>query len=142
MRYAHPFFVYPFNTTFALINLTFLVFHNMKKLLFTLFIALCCFAANAQKPAKKVSAPKIIKNQTVEIACGECKFKMEGKSCDLAIRIDGKSYFVDGKTVDDFGDAHDEKHGFCNVISKATVTGEIVNNRFKATDIKLITQKK
>lgn len=97
---------------------------------------------NAQTPVKKAITPKSIKNQTVEIACGECKFNMKGKSCDLAIRIDGKSYFVDGKSVDDFGDAHDEKHGFCNVIKKAEVTGALVNNRFKAKTIKLLLDKK
>lgn len=118
----------------------------MKKLILTLIIGLSYFAVNAQttaekKPEKAVDT-KIIKNKTAEIACGECKFKMEGKGCDLAIRIDGKSYFVDGKNVDDFGDAHDEKHGFCNVISKATLTGEIVNNRFKAKTITLIPEKK
>ncbi|SFG65750.1 DUF6370 family protein [Pedobacter insulae] len=121
----------------------------MKKLFFTLFISICYVVANAQTPSKpttektaKAIVQKELKNQTVEIACGECKFKMEGKGCDLAIRIDGKSYFVDGKTVDDFGDAHDEKHGFCNVIAKAKVTGELVNNRFKAKTITLEPEKK
>ena len=28
------------------------------------------------------------------------------KGCDLAIRIDGKSYFVEGTKIDDHGDAH------------------------------------
>ncbi|TKC12054.1 hypothetical protein FA048_00090 [Pedobacter polaris] len=111
----------------------------MKHLLFALIITSFSFAANAQSNPKQATK---IENKTVEIACGECKFKMKGKSCDLAIRVDGKSYFVDGKTVDDFGDAHDEKHGFCNVISKATVTGEIVNNRFKAKTITLLPEKK
>ena len=101
----------------------------MKKLVFLLFIGFGTFAANAQKPAKKNE----IKKQVVEIACGECQFKMEGKSCDLAIKIDGKPYFVDGKSIDDFGDAHDDNHGFCNVIQKAEVTGKIVKIRFKAT---------
>ena len=110
----------------------------MKKLVFLLFIGFGTFAANAQKPAKKNE----IKKQVVEIACGECQFKMKGKSCDLAIRIDGKPFFVDGKHIDDFGDAHDEKEGFCNAIRKAEVTGTIVKNRFKATDIKLISDKK
>lgn len=114
----------------------------MKKILFTLFIIFGCFAANAQDAPKKTTVQKDLKNQTVEIACGECKFKMEGKSCDLAIRLDGKSYFVDGKSVDDFGDAHDEKHGFCNVIKKAEVTGELVNGRFKAKTITLLPEKK
>lgn len=113
----------------------------MKKLIFTLFLIIGGFTANAQTTDKKTTAPKAIENQTVEISCGECKFKMKGKSCDLAIRIDGKAYFVDGKTIDDFGDAHDEKHGFCNVIKTAKVTGEIVNNRFKAKTITLVPEK-
>ena len=50
--------------------------------------------------------------QVVEAACGQCQFKMKGKSCDLAVRIDGKSYFVDGTKIDDHGDAH-AKDGFC-----------------------------
>ena len=111
----------------------------MKKLALLLFFSAFGFNAMAQE-AKQTTAKKLT-NQIVEIACGECKFKMKGKSCDLAIRVDGKSYFVDGKTVDDFGDAHAE-HGFCNAISKAEVTGEIVNDRFKATTIKLITKPK
>jgi hypothetical protein len=31
---------------------------------------------------------------------------MEGKACDLAVRIDGKAYFVDGTSIDSHGDAH------------------------------------
>ncbi|MES2417119.1 MAG: DUF6370 family protein [Bacteroidota bacterium] len=113
----------------------------MKKLIFALCLGLFSLAAIAQTTEKKTTETKsVIKNQTVEIACGECQFKMPGKSCDLAIRIDGKSYFVDGKTVDDFGDAHAE-HGFCNAIDKAVVTGEIVNNRFKAKTITLVPKK-
>ena len=118
----------------------------MKALIIALFITSFGFVANAQiKPQQKITkqqAAQQLNSKTVEIACGECKFKMKGKNCDLAIRVDGKSYFVDGKSVDDFGDAHDEKHGFCNVISKATVTGEIVNNRFKAKTITLLPENK
>ncbi len=114
----------------------------MKKVLFTLLIIFGCFTVNAQDAPKKATVQKELKDQTVEIACGECKFKMEGKSCDLAIRMDGKSFFVDGKSVDDFGDAHDEKHGFCNVIAKAKVTGELINGRFKAKTITLLPEKK
>ena len=28
------------------------------------------------------------------------------KGCDLAVRIDGKSYFVEGTKIDEHGDAH------------------------------------
>ena len=117
----------------------------MKKLIFSLCIGFISFAANAQNTNQKnetnATETKQIKNQTVEIACGECQFKMKGKSYDLAVKIDGKTYFVDGKGIDDFGDAHNE-HGFCNAISKAEITGQILNNRFKASTIKLLPKNK
>lgn len=114
---------------------------RMKKFILTLFIAGAGLVANAQTAPKKDAPAQTITKKTVEIACGECQFKMKGKDCDLAIRIDGKSYFVDGKGIDDFGDAHDT-HGFCNAVSKAEVTGKIVSGRFKAEDIKLLPKKK
>lgn len=73
----------------------------------------------------------------VDAACGQCKLGLKGKSCDLAIRINGHSYFVDGTNIDSHGDAHADD-GFCNAIRKAKVQGEIVNNRFKATYFQLI----
>lgn len=85
---------------------------------------------------KKFDKPTI-----VEASCGECKFGMKGKSCDLAVRIDGKPYFVDGTTIHDHGDAHAD-NGFCNAIRKASVTGEIKGNRFQATSFTLIEDKK
>ncbi|MFB9108775.1 DUF6370 family protein [Flavobacterium gyeonganense] len=106
----------------------------MKNILLATFLFIG-IAVQAQSK-KKFDKPTI-----VEASCGECQFAMKGKSCDLAVRIDGKSYFVDGTTIHDHGDAHAEK-GFCNAISKALVTGEIVNNRFKATSFKLIEEKK
>jgi hypothetical protein len=46
------------------------------------------------------------KPQIVEASCGQCQFGMEGHGCELAVRIDGKSYFVDGSSIDSHGDAH------------------------------------
>ena len=66
---------------------------------------------------------------------------MKGKSCDLAIRINGKSYFVDGTKIDDHGDAH-AKDGFCEKVCKAEVRGNIVNNRFLASSFKLLPESK
>ena len=76
----------------------------------------------------------------VEAACGQCQFKMAGKGCTLAVRIKGKSYFVDKDNIDSFGDAH-RSDGFCNAISKAKVQGEIVNNKFVATYFELVKNK-
>ena len=110
----------------------------MKNLsLFLLFAALRFTAYAQETPSKTIKVEK----KQVEIACGECVFKMDGKGCDLAVRIDGKPYFVDGRKIDDFGDAHADD-GFCNAIRKATVTGEIVNGRFKAKSVQLVETKK
>ncbi|MGB1042065.1 MAG: DUF6370 family protein [Tenacibaculum sp.] len=73
-----------------------------------------------------------------EASCGQCQFNLKSqKGCDLAIKIDDKAYFIDGAHIDDYGDAHDEKIGFCNVIRKVEVTGTIENERFKATSFKI-----
>ena len=105
----------------------------MKKILFMIFLFI---GISIQAQNKKV----IDKPQIVEASCGECQFGMKGKSCDLAVRIDGKTYFVDGTTIHDHGDAHAED-GFCNAIRKASVTGTIEKNRFKVTSFTLIKEK-
>ena len=95
-------------------------------------------SAFGQKGDPKVATPDPSKKiQIVETACGECQFKLTGKGCDLAVRIDGKSYFVDGTDIDSHGDAH-AKDGFCNAVRKAEVQGEIVNDRYRVTYFKLI----
>lgn len=77
--------------------------------------------------------------QIAEVSCGQCQFDLKSQEgCDLAVRIDGKSYFIDGAHIDDFGDAHDKNSGFCEVIRRAKVTGELLDNRFQATSIELI----
>ena len=89
----------------------------------------------------KTDSPKgnnISINQVVEAACGQCQFKMTEKSgCDLAVKIDGKSYFVDGTTIHDHGDAHADD-GFCEAIRQANVKGEIIDGRFKAETFTLV----
>lgn len=82
------------------------------------------------------------KTQIVEASCGQCQFGMKSKSgCDLAVRIEGKSYFVEGTKLDDHGDAHAED-GFCSAIRKAEVSGEIANDKYVATSFKLLPQEK
>lgn len=78
------------------------------------------------------------KKQIVEVACGQCQLKMkQKKGCDLAIRIDGKSYFVEGTKIDDHGDAH-ANDGFCNAVRKAEVIGEIKGDKFVVSYFKLL----
>ena len=76
-------------------------------------------------------------SQIMEVACGECMFGLHGDDCNLAVRFDGRAYFVQGAHIDDHGDAH-AGDGFCNAIRKAEVTGELVDNVFQVTDLKLL----
>ncbi len=81
-----------------------------------------CDAREAKQPSPSAevsaSSPLLPGEIEVEASCGECQFGMKGDDCDLAVRIDGKTYFVDGTTMDEHGDAH-AKDGFCNAVRKA-----------------------
>ena len=105
----------------------------MKNILYLAIL----FSATLASVQDKKEEPK---PQIVEASCGQCQFGMEGHGCELAVRMDGKSYFVDGSSIDSHGDAH-AKDGFCAAIRKAEVTGKVVNNRFKATSFKLVPKK-
>ncbi len=78
----------------------------------------------------------VLNGAVVEASCGQCVFDLDGSGCDLAIRVDGKAYFVDGSPIDDHGDAHADD-GFCNCIRKAKVSGVIEGGRFVAESFEL-----
>ena len=103
---------------------------KMKKTLLFLLI----FNSSSIFSQEKKETSKI---QIVEASCGQCQFGMEGYDCDLAIRIEGKTYFVKGTSIDSHGDAH-AKDGFCARIRKAEVIGELINNIFFVTYFKLL----
>jgi hypothetical protein len=109
----------------------------MKKFVFISCLFFSAASVVGQNKSADTSSSKTAKMQVVEAACGQCRFGMPGKDCDLAVRIDGKAYFVDGTNIDDHGDAH-AKDGFCQAIRKAEVAGQVVDNRFKATHFKLV----
>ena len=109
----------------------------MKAAFFTLFIFLSCFAFAQQKEPTKSEPDSTKKLYVVDVACGQCQFHMKGKGCSLAVRMEGKSYFVDGTDIDSQGDAHADD-GFCNKVRKAKVQGEVVNGRFKSTYFQLL----
>ncbi|MDR6844077.1 DUF6370 family protein [Flavobacterium granuli] len=105
------------------------------KNLFSIVLLFTALISSAQE--KK----ETLKPQIVEVSCGECQFGLKGKGCDLAVRIDGKAYFVDGTKIDEHGDAH-AKDGFCEAVRKAEVTGKIVNNRFQVSSFTLLPEQK
>ncbi len=108
----------------------------MKLITLLLVLMMAAGHTNAQKSKKP---EMVLKN--VEAACGECKLGMKGQGCNLAIRVDGKSYFVDNTKIDDHGDAHADD-GFCNKVRRADVTGKIVRGRFVASEFTLLEEKK
>lgn len=110
----------------------------MKKCLL-LMVMLVTFSFTYGQDSTKKKLVFNPKNPTyeAEATCGTCMYKMEGKGCHLAIKLNEKNYFVDGTNIDDHGDAHDAE-GFCNAIKKAKVQGTIVKDRFEVTYFELI----
>lgn len=108
--------------------------YRMKKLL--LFFLFSSFIALAQtKPAGKLDSTKPV--WVLETSCGSCQFEMPGKDCFLAVKFEGKAYALQGTSIDDHGDAHDEK-GFCNAIRKAKVQGSLKGDKFVVTYFELL----
>jgi hypothetical protein len=106
----------------------------MKKLF--MVVSFLFFCTTYAQENKKTNA------KVVEVSCGQCKFGMtDKKGCDLAVRIAGAAYFIDGTSIDEHGDAH-AKDGFCSAIRKAEVIGEIKNNTFVVSYFKLLPIKK
>jgi hypothetical protein len=114
----------------------------MKAILSLFLLTLFTLPALSQE-TKKIHTPDPNKKiLTVDASCGQCNFGLKDKKgCDLAVRIDGKAYFVEGTKIDEHGDAHAED-GFCEAIRKAEVQGEVKDNKFKVTYFKLLPAKK
>lgn len=93
----------------------------------------------AENKTEAATAVASNEEMIVEAACGECQFGLEGSDCELAVRIDGQAYFVDGANIDDYGDAH-AADGFCSTVRKAKVKGAIENGRFVVESFELIAQ--
>ncbi len=109
---------------------------------FILFCSLFFTATGfAQTGVGNISVPDSGKKiQVLQVACGSCKFGMAGKECALAVWIKGKARYADGAHIDSLGDAH-APDGLCNMVRKAEVQGELVDNRYKISYIRLLPQK-
>ncbi len=81
-----------------------------------------------------------IESERLEVSCGQCQLGIPGAGCDLAVRIEGQSYFLDGTSIDEHGDAHGET-GFCNCIREAIISGvrqgdRVVVDKFELLPLK------
>ncbi len=111
------------------------------KTFLALIFSLLSFSLFAQTDSTLNKPDPNKKIHTVKVSCGQCKLGLSGHGCDLALRINGKAYFIDGTTIDDHGDSH-AKDGFCNAVRDAKVQGEVVGDRFKVTYFELLPEKK
>lgn len=114
----------------------------MKLVTSAFFLFLISSHLSAQIPSSLNARPEADKPLIkADASCGQCQFGMKGQGCDLAVRIDGRTYYVDGAGINDFGDAH-AADGFCEAIRKAEVQGEVVNDRFELSYFKLVEEPK
>ena len=83
-------------------------------------------------------AQKKLDNQVVESGCGMWIYNMKSdKGCAIAVKIDGKAYYVEGINKKSLGDPHADD-GYCNTTKKALVSGELKNNKFYAKSFKFV----
>ena len=112
--------------------------NRLIPLLFSILFSFFLTALHAQDGKHKLSIADSSKPiQVVDVACGSCKFGMKGKGCALAVKINDKPYYVDGASIDNYGDAH-AKDGLCNKVRKAEVQGKVVKDKYKVTYFKLL----
>lgn len=123
---------------YVLTNKNNLIFLKMKNLFLVSVLSVFSIVGFSQEASKTAKTPNPKKEvKVVETTCGECRLGMKGDNCELAVKIDGKSYFVDGASIHDFGDTH-AKEGLCVAVRKAEIQGEVVDGRFKASYFKLL----
>ena len=71
----------------------------------------------------------------VLISCGMCNFMTNTEDCSLTIKVGSSVLSISGIGIDDHGDSH-AIDGYCNVIKKVYVEGEIKGDSFKPTILK------
>lgn len=79
-----------------------------------------------------------IENKIVQTGCGMCMFKAKSaKSCSVYVKIDDQFYETVGVDKKVTGTGH-EADGYCEVIKKARISGEIKRGKFYATSFSYI----
>jgi ketosteroid isomerase-like protein len=83
------------------------------------------------------ASPATSTEQSVTAGCAMCVFHMRDVSdCVLALRIDGRDYLVDGRGIDEFGDAH-ARDGLCKTARPAIAQGRVRDGKYIATELRL-----
>lgn len=100
-------------------------------------LSACQSTVRVNREAQAASAGAVDAPMLVEAACGQCQFGLPGKGCQLAVRVEGQAYFVDGTGIDEHGDAH-AADGLCNAVRRAQVRGSVVDGRFRARSLELL----
>ena len=113
--------------------------YSLVSLLAILLITIS-FGSDDAKSPKHLSKEVLKKGAVVKASCGQCKFDMKGKGCDLAVEINGQHYFVAGADIDDYGNAHSAR-GFCKAIRNAKVKGTIKGGKFHPSWFILLKEK-
>lgn len=103
----------------------------------SIFVFLACGCERTSETDTQTTSTQPAQTILVEVSCGECQFGLPGDGCDLAVRIDGTAYYVDGSAIDDHGDAHAED-GLCNAIRQGRVVGRVEKGRFVATSVEVL----
>ena len=104
------------------------------------FLLIAAFGSLAILGCEKSSAPTVDPakpptpgvpvSMTAEIACAHCQYKAPGvTACAPGVKIDGKTYVLEGSTVDVM------KEGLCTATKQATVEGKIEGNKFVASKV-------
>lgn len=102
----------------------------MKQLLIISALALLASCGSLNKSQEPLTGE-------YTVACGMCKLDMTGDACELAIVVDGKSYYVEGTSIHDHGDP-DAEDGMCSIKRKAQVTGQIKHGVFVSESFTLL----
>lgn len=92
-----------------------------------LFLAACGSINKSNEPISGI----------YDVSCGQCNYNMTGDVCELAIKINGHFYYVEGTRLHDHGDAHAED-GLCTVERKANVHGQLKKGVFVAESFELL----
>ena len=106
----------------------------------------CSVNAAPEKLTQKISAVNTLVTSVpqdgnidglVITSCGKCQRWTRARGCNLAVKIDNKTYSVKGANVHDHGDAHSGE-GLCSSVRVARAKGKMKDDVFNADSFVLI----